>query len=63
MQLFAVGGVRVYSTLHSEMGGGSFGGECAGQPVQQPQEAGRPFPQQCRGSDPSPFDGVVAAPV
>ncbi len=54
MQLFAVGGVLFHSTLHSEVGGGSFGGECAGEPVQQPQKAGRSFPQQRCGSDPGP---------
>ena len=55
MRLFAVGGVLLHSTLHFEVGGGSFGGECVGQPVQQPQEAGRPFPQQYCRSDSSAF--------
>ena len=52
--MMCTGDICVHSTLHFEVGGGSFGGECAGQPVQQPQEAGRPFPQQHCGSDPGP---------
>jgi hypothetical protein len=61
--MMCTGDICFHSTFHSEVGGGSFGGECAGQPVQQPQEAGRPFPQQCRGSDPGSSSSVLAVPV
>ena len=57
------GGVLFCFALHPEVGGGCLGGQRAGQPVQQAQEAGRPLPQQCSGSDPSYVDGGVAAPV
>ena len=57
------GDICFHSALHSEVGGGSFGGGCAGQPVQQPQEARRPLPQQCCGSDPGPSSSMLAVPV
>ena len=46
------GGVLLHSALYSEVGGGSLGGQCAGQCVQHPQETGRPLSQQYSGSDP-----------
>ena len=48
------GGVLLLFALHFEVGRGSTSCQCAGEPVQQPTEEGRPLTQQRRGSDPCP---------
>ena len=46
----SAGSVLLRPAIHREMAGGSFSGQCAGQPVQRAQEARRSFPQQHSGS-------------
>ena len=62
-QIVHAGSVLFHSAFHPKVVGGSFGCECAGEPVQQSQEEGRPLTQQRRGSGPCPVYRMVAAPV